>query len=58
MASNLWTRIIPVNAPVGAVITTLPGGCSTVRVGSVAYSQYGQTYYQRVGAGYQVVVLR
>ena len=47
-----------VGAPVGAVIRTLPAGCSTVRVGGVAYSQCGPTYYQRVGAGYQVVVLR
>jgi hypothetical protein len=44
--------------PVGIVIPTLPGGCSTVRSGNVTYSQCGPTYYQRVGTGYQVVVLR
>jgi hypothetical protein len=47
-----------VTPPVGAVIVTLPAGCSTVRVGAVSYSQCGATYYQRVGSGYQVVVLR
>jgi hypothetical protein len=31
--------------------------CSTVRVGGVAYSQCGATYYQRVSNGYRVVVL-
>ena len=46
-----------VNPPVGAVIATLPGGCKSVRVGNVAYSQCGPTYYQRVATGYQVVVL-
>lgn len=43
--------------PAGAIISTLPAGCSSVRVGNVAYSQCGPTYYQRVGNGYQVVVL-
>lgn len=47
-----------VGPPVGAVIRTLPVGCTSVRVGSIAYSQCGPTYYQRVGSGYQVVVLR
>src|SRR5262245_44807222 len=46
-----------VGPPAGAIITTLPVGCRSVRVGNVAYSQCGATYYQRVGAGYQVVVL-
>lgn len=44
--------------PPGVVVTTLPAGCSTTRVGGVAYSQCGTTYYQRVSTGYQVVVLR
>jgi hypothetical protein len=43
---------------VGVVIRTLPVGCRSVRMGNVAYSQCGPTYYRRVGAGYQVVVLR
>jgi hypothetical protein len=47
-----------VGPPAGAIIVTLPTGCRSVRVGHVAYSQCGATYYQRVGAGYQVVVLR
>ena len=45
-----------VQAPVGAVITTLPGGCSSTVVGGVAVSQCGTTYYQRVSNGYKVVV--
>jgi hypothetical protein len=46
-----------VGPPAGIVIPTLPGGCKSVRVGNVAYSQCGPTYYQRVGTGYRVVVL-
>jgi hypothetical protein len=44
--------------PAGAIITTLPTGCQTVRVNNVSYSQCGTTYYQRVSSGYQVVVLK
>jgi hypothetical protein len=47
-----------VSPPAGAIITTLPAGCSTVHVGGVAYSQCGSTHYQRVSSGYQVVVLK
>jgi hypothetical protein len=43
-------------APAGAVITTLPVGCTVTIVGGVSYQQCGATYYQRVGAGYRVVV--
>jgi hypothetical protein len=46
-----------VGPPAGAVIVTLPAGCKSVRVGGVAYSQCGPTYYQRVSTGYRVVVL-
>jgi hypothetical protein len=46
-----------VPAPAGAIIATLPAGCTTVNVGGVAYSQCGTTHYQRVSNGYQVVVL-
>ena len=42
--------------PAGAIITTLPGGCTTVARNGVSYSQCGTTYYQRVSSGYQVVV--
>ena len=45
-----------VQAPPGAIITTLPGGCSSTVVGGVAVSQCGTTYYQRVSNGYKVVV--
>ena len=35
--------------PAGAIITTLPAGCTSVNVGDAAYSQCGPTYYtQRV----------
>jgi hypothetical protein len=44
--------------PVGIIVPTLPGGCSSVRSGNVTYTQCGPTYYQRVNSGYQVVVLR
>jgi hypothetical protein len=60
-----YTRVISsgdtvyqaVAPPPGIVIVTLPAGCRTVRVGGVAYSQCGPTYYQRVSGGYRVVVL-
>ena len=45
-----------VNAPAGAVITTLPTGCTTTMMGGVSVQQCGATYYQRVSTGYQVVV--
>ena len=49
-------QVVP--APAGAIIATLPSGCSDVRVGGVAYTQCGQTHYQKVSTGYQVVVLK
>jgi hypothetical protein len=45
-----------VTAPAGAIITTLPGGCTTTVMGGVAVQQCGPTYYRRVSSGYQVVV--
>ncbi len=45
-----------VSAPAGAIITTLPGGCTTTVMGGVAVQQCGPTYYRRVTTGYQVVV--
>ena len=45
-----------VNAPAGAIITTLPGGCTTTVMNGVSVHQCGPTYYQRVSTGYQVVV--
>ena len=47
-----------VEPPAGAIITTLPTGCQSVRVNNVAYSQCGPTYYTKVTTGYQVVVLK
>ena len=46
-----------VGPPPGLIIATLPAGCSSVRVGDVAYTQCGPTYYTRVSSGYKVVVL-
>jgi hypothetical protein len=43
--------------PAGAIITTLPAGCQSVRMGNATYSQCGPTYYTRVSNGYQVVVV-
>src|SRR5262245_41743820 len=45
-----------VTAPPGAVIVTLPVGCTTTVVGNVSYQQCGTTYYQRVSTGCRVVV--
>jgi hypothetical protein len=45
-----------VTAPAGAIITTLPGGCTTTIMGNVSVQQCGSTYYRRVSTGYQVVV--
>jgi hypothetical protein len=42
--------------PPGAVITTLPAGCTSVKSGGATYSQCGTTHYQKVSSGYQVVV--
>jgi Family of unknown function (DUF6515) len=60
-----YTRVISNGAmvyqvvapPAGIVVATLPAGCTSVRVGGVAYSRCGPTHYQRVGGGYRVVVL-
>ena len=42
--------------PPGAIITTLPAGCTTAQVSGATYSQCGPTYYSKVATGYQVVV--
>ena len=47
-----------VDAPAGAIVTTLPAGCKSVNVSNAAYQQCGATYYSRVSNGYQVVVLK
>jgi hypothetical protein len=49
-------QVIP--PPAGAIIVTLPAGCTSVRVGNASYTQCGPTYYTRVATGYQVVVLK
>jgi hypothetical protein len=64
-SGTYYTRVISngsmvyqvVAPPAGIVIGTLPPGCRSVRIGNVAYSQCGRTYYQRVSGGYRVVVL-
>ena len=43
-----------VEPPAGAVVPTLPAGCTSVNKGGTAYSQCGTTYYQKVSNGYQV----
>src|SRR5262245_55125963 len=65
-SGTFYTRVISngstvyqvVQPPAGAVVATLPSGCSSVHVGGVAYSQCGSTHYQKVSNGYQVVVLQ
>ena len=47
-----------VDAPVGAVVQTLPAGCTSVNKGGTAYSQCGTTYYQKVSSGYQVAAVK
>jgi hypothetical protein len=47
-----------VEAPAGAIITTLPAGCKSVTVSNVPYHQCGTTHYTKVATGYQVVVLQ
>ena len=42
--------------PPGAIITTLPAGCTSVQVSGATYSQCGSTHYTKVSTGYQVVV--
>jgi len=46
-----------VAAPAGAVITTLPAGCTAANVGGKVYTQCGTTHYEKVSNGYRVVVL-
>jgi hypothetical protein len=47
-----------VEPPAGAIIATLPAGCTSVKAANVAYMQCGATYYSKVATGYQVVVLK
>ena len=42
--------------PPGAIITTLPAGCTSVHVGGAAYTVCGDTFFTLVSTGYQVVV--
>jgi hypothetical protein len=42
--------------PAGAIIATLPTGCTTTVMNGLAVQQCGTTYYQRVNTGYRVVV--
>jgi hypothetical protein len=45
--------------PVGIVVPRLPAtGCAGVRMGGVAYTRCGSTYYQPYGGGFRVAVIR
>ena len=46
---------IAVQAPIGAVIVSLPIGSDTVMVGRMGYNVYGGVYYRHVPQGYEVV---
>ena len=47
-----------VEPPAGAIITTLPAGCTRCRPEARPTAQCGPTHYTRVSNGYQVVVLK
>lgn len=45
--------------PIGIVVPRLPAvGCSGVRMGGVAYTQCGSTFYQPYRGGYRVAIVR
>jgi hypothetical protein len=45
--------------PVGIVVPRLPAvGCTSVRMGGIAYQRCGTTYYQPYGGGFRVAVIR
>jgi hypothetical protein len=46
-----------VEAPAGAIISSLPAGCTTVNVGGMPYSKCGTTHYQKVSNGYMIVAV-
>lgn len=46
-----------VEAPLGAVVTTLPAGCFVQNYNGRSFTQCGNTYYKQVAGGYQVVLL-
>lgn len=48
-------QVVP--PPTGAIITTLPTGCTATVVNGMPYNMCGTTYYTRVPTGYQVVVI-
>jgi len=44
-----------VNAPVSAVVSSLPDGTNTVVKSGATYFEYGQTYYKAESSGGSVV---
>jgi hypothetical protein len=46
-------QVVP--APIGAVVTQLPAGCTVLNYNGRSVQRCGNTYYQQVAGGYQVV---
>ncbi|HSP06262.1 MAG TPA: DUF6515 family protein [Acidobacteriota bacterium] len=46
-----------VEAPLGAVVTSLPAGCAVQNYNGKSITVCGNTYYMQVAGGYQVVAL-
>src|SRR5262245_12346164 len=51
--STVVYQVVP--APVGAVVGTLPYGCTQQLYNGQPFSICGNTYYQQVAGGYQVI---
>lgn len=49
----LLYQVVP--APIGAVVSTLPAGCTVQYFNGKSFSICGNTYYKQVAGGYQVV---
>ena len=46
---------VVVQAPVGAVVYSVPSGYERVEIEGVSYVRYGNVYYRPAGRGYEVV---
>ena len=46
---------VVVQAPVGAVVYSVPSGYERVDIDGVSYVRYGDVYYRPAGRGYEVV---
>lgn len=49
-------RYVVIPAPIGAVVSALPYGCSTVIIGGVTYYKNNGIYYRATASGYYEVV--